>query len=83
MYCNKGKYNFFSDFTIFLYALIVAEYFCRAAETVKRGFCSSSLGCLSLTGAICVTAFDPAPSRTEGVHRGRGDQDLGSGCPGV
>lgn len=46
---------FFSDFSVFLYALIVAECFCRTAETVKCGFCSSSFNCL-LSGLSGVTS---------------------------
>lgn len=48
----KAKINFFPDFSLFLYSLIMTECFYRTAEAVKHGFCISSLHCLSLTGAI-------------------------------
>lgn len=60
IYCNKGKYNFFSDFSIFLHALVVAECFCRTAETLQSAAfvapvstaCLSS-GLQSVTSSTC------------------------------
>lgn len=64
-------------------------------SSVKCGFCSSCLNCLSLIRAIwcnfqhlqnfcsSATAFDPEPFWMERVYWGRRGQDLSSGCFGV